>query len=86
MSVPPVPPQPKDVIAWVTVRLHDNGMLSTSGTIGDPTMACHLLDQAKEALRRNVRDVVVPARDVSVAPSIPVRALGSMADHERGDP
>jgi hypothetical protein len=79
------PPQPKDVIAWVTVRLHDNGMLSTSGTIGDPVMACHLLDQAKEALRRNVKDVVIPARDVECSPAIPVRALGSMAEHERGD-
>ena len=33
-----VPEQPLDVVAWVTVRLHQNGMVSTSGTIGDKPM------------------------------------------------
>lgn len=85
-----VPPQPLDVVAWVTVRLHQSGALSTSGTIGDPAMAMHLLDQAKDAIRTQVverdRSLVVPARDVDVMPSIPTRDLGDMRPSERGDP
>jgi hypothetical protein len=85
------PPQPLDVVAWVTVRLHESGMLSTQGTIGDAPMAIHLLEQAIDALRRDAarraeRGLFIPGRDVDVAPSLPVRALGDMASHERGDP
>ena len=83
-----VPPQPLDVLAWVTVRLHANGTLSTSGTVGDRKMALHLLDQAKDAIRRNVseRAIVIPGSEVDEAPSLPTRELGSMEAGERGDP
>ncbi len=85
-----VPPQPLDVCAWVTVRLHANGQLSTSGTIGDKRMAIHLLEQAIDAIRRQVPDpekaIVIPGRDVDVMPSIPTRDIGDMAPTERGDP
>jgi len=83
-----VPEQPLDVVAWVTVRLHTNGMLSTQGTIGDKAMAMHLLDQAKDALRGqpDARRVIVPNRDVGVMPSLPTRDLGDMEPDERGEP
>jgi len=87
MSNQPPPPQPLDVVAWVTVRLHTNGAISTQGTIGDKSMALHLLDQASDAIRRQVSDagLVIPARDVSVMPSLPTRDIGDMAPNERGD-
>jgi hypothetical protein len=79
-----------DAVAWVTVRLHQNGALSTQGTIGDPAMAIHMLEQAIDAIRREVvkkdRAIVIPGRDVDVMPSIPTRDIGDMAPHERGDP
>ena len=84
-----IPPQPLDVVAWVTVRLHVNGTLSTTGTIGDVPMALHLLEQGGDAIRRNARQrdqIVIPGRDVDEAPSLPVRELGMMAPAERGDP
>lgn len=83
-----VPPQPLDTIAWVTVRLHSNGMVSTQGTIGDKAMALHLLDQAKDAIRGHVKDelIVVPNRDVPQAPRVPTRDLGDMSPSDRGEP
>ena len=89
MNGPPIPPQPLDVVAWVTVRLHSDGTLSTQGTIGDKRLALHLLDQAKDAIKANVPDpgkLIIPNRDVDVSPALPVRELGMMAPHERGDP
>jgi len=82
----PVPEQPLDVVAWVTVRLHTNGMVSTQGTIGDKPMALHLLDQAREAVAKQQTNLIIPGRDVSVMPSIPTRDLGDMLPHERGEP
>lgn len=83
-----IPPQPLDVVAWVTVRLHSNGSISTSGTIGDKPMATHLLRQGIDALRglKNEPLIVIPNRDVDVMPSVPTRDLGDMDPSERGDP
>jgi len=83
-------PQPLDTIAFVTVRLHANGSISTQGTIVDKPMALHLLEQARDAIKRQVPDdkykeIVVPNRDVDMAPMIPTRDLGSMLPGERGD-
>lgn len=92
MSARPLPPghlvpeQPLDVVAWVTVRLHTNGMVSTQGTIGDKPMALHLLEQAREAITKQQTRLVIPGRDVDVAPSLPTRDLGDMLPHERGEP
>lgn len=83
-----VPPQPLDTVQFVTVRLHANGAISTSGTIQDKAMALHLLDQARDAIRRQVPDpgaIIIPSRDVDVMPSLPTRDWGDMAAHERGD-
>lgn len=84
-----IPPQPLDVIQWVTVRLHGDGTVSTAGTIGDKTMALRLLDIARDAVKSQVQDykaIVVPNREVDVAPKLPVRDLGNMLERERGDP
>lgn len=83
-----VPEQPLDVVAWVTVRLHTNGMLSTQGTIGDKPMAIHLLEQGVDAIRGMKESplIVTPARDVEVLPAVPTRDIGDMRPEERGEP
>ena len=84
-----VPPQPDDVLQWVTVRLHANGTLSTSGTIADKKMALHLLDQAKDAIKRQVPDykaIIVPNGEVEVALVLPVKEMGVIPPGLRGDP
>lgn len=86
--VPPPPPQPLDVVAWVTVRLHQNGTISTSGTIGDKRMALHLLEQGTDAINGlpEPGQIIIPARDVSVMPSVPTIDMGDIPLRERGDP
>lgn len=84
-----VPPQPEDVVQWVTVRLHASGTISTLGTIADKAMALHLLDQARDAIKRQVPDpgkIVVPSRDVDVMPSLATRDMGDIPIAQRGDP
>lgn len=84
-----VPPQPLDVLQWVTVRLHANGTLSTSGTIADKKMALHLLDQARDAIKRQVPDyqaIVIPGSEVEIAPVLPVKDMGYLSPAQRGDP
>lgn len=83
-----VPEQPEDVVAWVTVRLHTAGFISTSGTIGDKAMVMHLLEQGMDAMRGQKEQplIVIPSRDVSVMPSIPTRDIGDMPPEDRGEP
>lgn len=83
-----VPPQPEDVVAWVTVRCHASGTVSVQGTIGDPVFAKKLLDHARDAITRQVpeKGLVIPGRDVDLAPNQGLRELGDLAPHERGDP
>lgn len=88
MSGQLIPPQPDDVVQWVTVRLHADGAVSTSGTIADKKMALRLLAIATDAVKTQVKDykpIIVPNREVEIAPSLPVREQGMMAAHERGD-
>lgn len=83
-----VPPQPDDVLQWVTVRLHADGAVSTSGTIADKKMALHLLDIARDAIKSQVRDYAViqtPGSEIEIAPSLPVKDLGYLPQHQRGD-
>ena len=84
-----IPPQPLDVVQWVTVRLHASGTISTSGTIADKKMALHLLDQARDAIKRQVPEyapIVIPGSEVCIAPALPVRDMGYIAPAQRGDP
>lgn len=84
-----VPPQPEDVFAWVTVRMHQSGAISTSGTIGDKPLALYMLREGFRAIKGSVKDdplIVLPSHEVHAEPSIPIRDLGSMPEAERGDP
>lgn len=83
-----VPAQPLDVVAWVTVRLHQSGTVSTLGTIADKRMATRLLDLAREAVGNlnDYRAVIVPGSEVEIAPAFPTRDLGDMPANERGVP
>lgn len=83
------PPHPDNVVQWVTVRLHQDGAVSTQGTIGDKKMAIHLLDIARDAIRGQVPEegkLFIPNRDVEVMPSLPTRDMGNIPIGERGDP
>ena len=84
-----IPPQPLDVVQWVTVRLHADGAVSTSGTIGDKRMAIRLLDIARDAVKTQVSDyraIEVPGSEVEIAPVLPVKDLGYIPENQRGDP
>lgn len=81
---------PDDTVAFVTVRLHANGMLTTQGHVGDKAFAVALLENAIDAIRTRVRDsadLVVPARDVDAPQSeaFPSRERGDIPVGERGD-
>lgn len=82
-----VPPQPDDVVAWVTVRLHQNATISTTGTIADKRMAAHLLQHAMDAVGKlpEYREVIIPGSEVEIAPAFRTRDVGEMPVHERGD-
>jgi hypothetical protein len=83
-----VPPQPDDVVQWVTIRLHADGAVSTSGTIADKKMALRLLDIARDAVKTQVQEyksIVVPNREVDIAPVLPVKDMGYIPAHQRGD-
>lgn len=83
-----VPPQPLDVVQWVTVRLHADGAVSTTGTIADKPMALRLLDIAREAIKTKVRDysvIEIPGSEMDIAPTLPVKDLGYIPLAQRGD-
>lgn len=82
------PAHPEDVVAWVTVRQHSNGMISTSGHIGDRRFAISLLQHAIDAVRgHGSPDVVIPAYDTSApTPRLELRELAHVAPADRGDP
>jgi hypothetical protein len=89
MSGQIIPPQPLDVIQWVTIRLHADGTVSTAGTIADKKMALRLIDIARDAVKNQVQDykaIIVPNHDVGEDPKLPVKDLGYLLEAERGDP
>jgi len=83
------PEHPDDTVAFVTVRLHANGMLSTQGHIGDKVFAIKLLENGIDAIRSQMKDrseIVVPSRDVAVPELVfPTRERGDIPEDERGD-
>lgn len=83
-----VPEQDPDTVAYLTIRLHAPGTISVQGHIGDKRLALQLLEHAKDAIRNQFPDdkeIIVPSRDVDVQPTIPLREMGDMLPHERGD-
>lgn len=85
MSAPT--PKPLEAVAWVRVALHANGAVSVEGTIGDKRLALQLIDVARETVSAHGKEelIVIPNREIDVEPKLPLRAVGSMASHERGD-
>lgn len=81
-------PQPEDVVAWITVRLHATGMISVGGTIGDKKMALSILEHAKDAITRQIPDagIIIPNRDVEVVPNAALKEMGDIPIGQRGDP
>lgn len=88
MSGALVPPQPLDVVAWITVRYHANGSMTIGGTIADKPVALAMLDHAKDAITRQIREpgIIIPNRDVDVEPSAAHTVMGDIPEAERGDP
>lgn len=82
-----IPTKQLSTVAWIRVSLHANGALSVEGHIGDKKLACAMLDHAKDAVKTHgtQSQIILPNRDVDMEPSIPLRDVGSMAPHERGD-
>jgi hypothetical protein len=83
-----VPAQPLDVVAWVTVRLHQSGTISTLGTIADKPMAKHLLETALGAIGNlpEYRQIIVPGSEVEVSPAFLTRDMGNIPLDQRGVP
>lgn len=83
-----VPEMDADAVAFITIRLHAPGTISIQGHVGDRRLALQLLDHARDAILRQVPDdkeIVIPNRDVDVTPTIPLKEMGDMLPHERGD-
>ena len=89
MSGLQVPPQPDDVVQWVTIRHHADGTISVQGTIADKRMALHLIDHGRDVLKRSVPEykaIIVPGSEVEIAPVLPVKEMGMIPANQRGDP
>lgn len=83
-----VKPKEQSCVAWITLRLHDNGAMSVSGTIGDRAFARHLLAQAIDALPlSSVTEggIVVPNRDVTAQAYPGLKPVGDIPEADRGD-
>lgn len=52
----------------LTITLHANGALSVNGPVGDPALCYALLDNARDAVKRqNDKRLVIPSHDVDPA-------------------
>lgn len=81
--------QPPTEVAFITLRLHDNGAMSIEGNVGDVKLAKGMLESARAAIERQFgkprilepagAGIVVPSRDV-VAPVNPVYPLVARGD------
>jgi hypothetical protein len=77
-----------DVVAWITVRMHAPGTISVSGKIADKRFALRLLDHARDAITRQVREtpLVIPSRDVDVVEPPGLIETAHIPRDQRGDP
>lgn len=81
----PLPGVQDDVVASIRIDYHANGEISVKGNIGDKVFALGMLDQARDAVKHQLRpedrkQLIVPARDVEVVqhPDYPTRPAGDM--------
>lgn len=90
-DVPPVTPLTE--VAYITLRLHDNGAMSIEGNIGDVRTAVGMLDSARAAVSAKLgkptilephgAGIVVPQRDVPVTPNTDIYPLIAVGDRRR---
>lgn len=86
-----MPTHDLNCVASITIKLHANGSLSTSGNIGDTRLALQMIDSARDAVKNQLKsrdEIVVPNRDVDAHqdPRFPTLPLGDMRPEDRGDP
>ena len=64
------------VVAEINLRLRRNGALSVEGAIGDKAFALALLDNARDAIMRQIpaSGLLIPGNDVEVPDSPLIRA------------
>lgn len=91
-------PTPLDRIAYIAISLYGGGAMSISGNIGDKRLALQMLDHARDTIKAQLErhphsGLLVPPRDVTVAPDPVYPALVQSADvapelraHLRTDP
>lgn len=88
MGAPYIPPQADDTIAFLTLRLHANGTMTLNGHVADHALMLQMLDHARDTIKRQIPSggIIIPSRDVDVAPSIPLKEFGDIPPGQRGDP
>jgi hypothetical protein len=84
-------PSDPTVVAYLLLKLHDDGAMSIEGNIGDVHLAKNMLDSARDAVmhrlgRKSILEphgagLVIPSRDV-VAPQNPVYPLIAVGDRK----
>jgi hypothetical protein len=91
-------PTPLDRIAYLAISLYGGGAMSISGNIGDKRLALQMLDHARDTIAAQLvaapdSGLLIPPRDVTVAPDSRYPALVQAADvapdlraHLRTDP
>lgn len=65
----PTPKDDLDVVAYIRCNLRRNGAMSVEGHIGDRRFALALIDNARDAIERQIpsnENMVIPGREVSV--------------------
>ena len=82
--------RPATEVAYLTLRLHDDGAMSVEGNIGDVKLALGMLDGARQAVGNRLgrpsilephgAGVVIPSRDVPVSPNEKVYPLIAVGD------
>lgn len=74
-----------DRIAYIALSLYGDGAMSISGNIGDKRLALQMLDHARDTILSQMKanpysGLVVPPRDVTVAPDPLYPALVAAGD------
>ena len=82
--------RPQTEVAYLTLRLHDDGAMSVEGNVGDVHLALGMLDGARAAVSNRLgtpsilephgAGLVVPSRDVPVSPNERVYPLIAVGD------
>ena len=68
-SPSPTPQDDLDVVAFIGINLRRNGAMSVGGHIGDKNFALAMLDNARDALLRQIpanENMLIPGREVAV--------------------